>query len=84
MRDFTWTFRRVPEVIGREEVWKLASMITAILSAFITKRLFRAPYRVIRRDKSPRAVFDPTNAGFSWPDAVVWAAAAGSVSASPR
>ena len=68
---------RVPEVIGRKRLWKLESMITAVLGAFIAKRLIRAAFRVIRKDKAPTAVFDPTSAGFSWPDVVVWAAAAG-------
>ena len=68
---------RVADVIGRKRLWKLQSMITAILGAMIAKKLIRAAFRVVRKDKAPAAVFDPTSAGFSWPDVVVWAAAAG-------
>ena len=68
---------RVPEMIGRTRLWKLQSTITAILGALIAKKLIRAAFRVVRRDKAPAAVFDPTSAEFSWPDVVVWAAAAG-------
>ena len=68
---------RVADVIGRKRLWKLQSMITAILGAMIAKKLIRGAFRVVRKDKAPAAVFDPTSAGFSWPDVVVWAAAAG-------
>ncbi len=69
--------RRVAEMIGRKRMWKLESMLTGMLGGFVATKLIRATYRAIRRDKSPDAVFDPTSAKFSWPDALVWAAAAG-------
>ena len=68
---------RVLEMIGRQRLWKLQSMITAILGALIAKKLIRGAFRLVRKDKAPDAVFDPTSARFSWPDVVVWAAAAG-------
>jgi hypothetical protein len=64
-------------MIGRERMWKLESWVTGFLGAFVATKLIRAAYRVIRRNKSPDAVFNPTSARFSWPDALVWAAAAG-------
>ena len=64
-------------MIGQKRLWKLQSTITAILGALIAKKLIKATFRVVRKDKAPAAVFDPTSAGFSWPDVVVWAATAG-------
>jgi hypothetical protein len=58
-------------------MWKLESMVVGMVGATVTSKLIRAAYRTIRKDKSPDAVFDPTSARFSWPDAVGWAAAAG-------
>ncbi len=37
----------------------------------------RTLYRAIRKDTDPVTPFDPTKAGFSWPDALLWAATAG-------
>ncbi len=37
----------------------------------------RAGYQAVRRDAGAPSPFDPTDARFSWPDAVLWAAAAG-------
>ena len=37
----------------------------------------RAGYTAIRKDAAAPSPFDPTKARFSWPDALVWAAAAG-------
>ncbi len=34
-------------------------------------------YRAIRTDAAPATPFDPGSARFSWPEALVWAAAAG-------
>jgi len=64
-------------MIGRERMWKLESWITSALGAFIAEVLIRAIYRMIRKDKAPSAVFDPTNRQFSLPDAAVWAVAGG-------
>jgi hypothetical protein len=52
-------------------------MAVGMVCATIATKLIRALYRGIRKDKSPDDVFDPTSARFSWPDAIVWAAAAG-------
>ena len=69
--------RRVPEMIGRERLWKLESTIAGMLGAMVAKRLLQALYRAARKDGAPETPFDPTHARFSWPDAVLWAAAAG-------
>jgi hypothetical protein len=65
------------EIVGRKRIWKLESMLIGTVVATVTSKLIRAAYRAIRKDKSPDAVFDPTSSRFSWPDALVWAAAAG-------
>jgi hypothetical protein len=64
-------------MIGRERMWKLVSLITGALGAFVAQVLMRAIYRMIRKDKAPSAVFDPASSRFSWPDAAVWAVAGG-------
>jgi Protein of unknown function (DUF4235) len=69
--------RRVPELIGRKRMWKLVSTVSGMIGAMVAQKVIRAAYRSTRTDKSPTEVFDPTSARFSWPDAVVWAAAAG-------
>jgi uncharacterized protein DUF4235 len=69
--------RRVTQLIGRKRIWELESTIIGSVGALIATKLIRAAYRALRKDKSPDAVFDPTSSRFSWPDAVVWAAAAG-------
>ena len=69
--------RRVPEMIGRKRMWKLESSLVGMVGGMIASKLIRAAYRTIRKDKSPDAVFDPMSTKFSWPDALVWAAAAG-------
>ena len=76
-RALNVTMRRVSEMIGRKRLWKLESMITGMVGSFVATKLIRATFRAVRKDKSPDAVFDPTSARFSWPDALVWAAAAG-------
>ena len=69
--------RRLPDKIGRERIWKQVSYLSGLLSALLAKKLMRAGYRAIRKDSAPTTPFDPTDARFSWPDAVLWAAAAG-------
>jgi hypothetical protein len=69
--------RPVPETIGRERMWKLVSTITGLLGALLAKKLIRAAYQAIRKDTAPDTPFDPSNPRFSWPDALLWAAAAG-------
>jgi len=58
-------------------MWKLESWAFGALGAFIAQVLLRAVYRTIRKDKALSAVFDPNNRQFSWPDAAIWAVAAG-------
>ena len=69
--------RRLTKLLGRKRIWELESSIIGSVGALIATKLIRAAYRALRKDKSPDAVFDPTSSRFSWPDAVVWAAAAG-------
>ena len=63
--------------IGRERVWKLVSTSTGMLAGLLARKLMRAGYTAIRRDKAAASPFDPTKARFSWPDALLWAAAGG-------
>jgi hypothetical protein len=67
---------RVLEMTGRERMWMLESTITGMLGAFVAQKLIRALYRAIRK-RAPASVFDPSDARFSWPDVVLWAAAGG-------
>jgi hypothetical protein len=64
-------------VIGRERVWRLASTITGMLGGLLARKLIRTAYRALRKDTAPATPFDPTKSGFSWPEALLWAAAAG-------
>ena len=64
-------------MINRERTWNLVSTITGVLGAVAAKRLMRAGYRAIRKDTRADTPFDPTDARFSWPDALLWAGAAG-------
>ncbi len=57
--------------------WKLVSTITGMLGGLLARKLIRATYRAVRKDTAPATPFDPTSPGFSWPDALLWAAAAG-------
>ncbi len=61
---------------GRERVWLLETTVTGMLGAMIAQKLIRALYRAIRKE-APASVFDPDNTRFSWPNVVLWAAAAG-------
>jgi hypothetical protein len=63
---------------GRERTWKLVSTVSGMLGAMVAKRLMRAGYHAMRRNTEPSATpFDRADARFSWPDALLWAAAAG-------
>lgn len=64
-------------MIGRERMWKLVSTITGMLGGLLARKLIRATYQAIRKDTAPVTPFDPTDPRFSWPDALLWAAAAG-------
>ena len=66
------------ELIGRKRIWELESTIIGSVCGLIATKLVRAAYRATRKDdKTPDAVFDPTSSRFSWPDALLWAAAGG-------
>lgn len=64
-------------MISRERLWKLLSVGSGLLGGLLARRLIRVAYRIISKDTAPATPFDPTNPQFSWPDAVLWAAAAG-------
>ncbi len=68
---------RAPVTIGRERMWKLVSTIGGMLGGLLAKKLLRTIYQAVRKDTDPATPFDPTNPRFSWPDALLWAAAAG-------
>ena len=64
-------------MISRERMWKLVSVMTGFLGGLAARKIIRAVYQAVRKDGSPVTPFDPTNPRFSWPDALLWAAAAG-------
>jgi Protein of unknown function (DUF4235) len=59
------------------QAWRGVSWISGFLCALVVKKLLRASYRAVRKDTDPATAFDPTKAGFSWSDALLWGAAAG-------
>ena len=67
----------MPDTVGRSRMWKLDSTVTGMVGAVIAQKLLRSGYRAFRKDTDPGSPFDPTDARFSWPDMLVWAAAAG-------
>jgi hypothetical protein len=69
--------RRRAEIIGRARMWKLVFTITGMLGGLLARKLMRTGYTIIRKDAAAASPFDPTKARFSWPDALLWAAAAG-------
>jgi hypothetical protein len=64
-------------MIGRERMWKLVSAGIAMLGGLLARKLLRAGYEAIRGDHAAPSPFDPSKARFSWPDALLWAVAAG-------
>jgi hypothetical protein len=64
-------------MISRERMWKLVSVATGLLAGLLARRLIRGVYGIVRKDTAPVTPFDSSNPQFSWPDAVLWAAAAG-------
>src|SRR5580698_11543713 len=66
-----------PEMISRERMWKLVSTSTGMLCGLLARKLMRTGYTAISKDAAAPSPFDPTKPRFSWPDALVWAAAAG-------
>ncbi len=61
----------------RERTWRLVSAGIGMLGGLLARKLMRAGYQAIRGDAAAPSPFDPTNARFSWPDALLWAVAAG-------
>ena len=55
----------------------MISVVTGMLGATLAEMLMRAGYRSVRKDTAPASPFDPTDARFSWPDALLWGAVAG-------
>jgi len=68
--------RRDPDTIRRERIWKLVSTITGMLATLLAKKLIRSAYRGVRKAE-PTSAFDPASDRFSWPNALLWAVAAG-------
>jgi len=68
---------RATDGIGSERMWKLVSTITGMLGGLLARKFIRATYQAMRKDTAPATPFDSTNPRFSWPDALLWAAAAG-------
>ena len=66
-----------PDMVSRERIWRLVSISSGLLGGLLARRLIRVAYQIVRKDTAPVTPFDPTNPQFSWPDAVLWAAAAG-------
>jgi hypothetical protein len=66
-----------PDMVSRERMWRLVSISSGLLGGLLARRLIRVAYQIVRKDTAPVTPFDPTNPQFSWPDAVLWAAAAG-------
>ncbi len=64
-------------MISRKLRWKLVSVGTGALGGMLTRKLIRAIYRALRKSTAPVTPFDATDPRFSWPDALLWAAAAG-------
>ena len=68
--------RPVPDLIKPERAWKGLCWLSVFLGELAVKKLLKSTYRSIRK-ADPAGVFDPTKPGFSWPDALLWAATAG-------
>jgi len=48
-----------------------------MLCGLLARKSLRAGYELVRNDATAPSPFDPTNAGFSWINALGWAIAAG-------
>ena len=58
-------------------MWKLVSTGIGVLGGLLARKLMRAGYEAVRKDAAAPSPFDPTDSGFSWPNALLWAATAG-------
>ena len=68
--------RQVPDTLVRKQMWKLVSAVSGMVGAFLAKTLIKRAYQAIRKEE-PTSAFDPNSTRFSWPNALVWAAAGG-------
>ena len=68
---------RATDVIGRKRMWQLETLVIGSLCAMIAQKFIKVVYGVARHDKSRPTPFDPSYERFSWPNALLWAAAAG-------
>jgi hypothetical protein len=66
----------VLEMTGRERMWMAESTLTGMLGAWVAQKVIRSVFRLVRKE-APSSVFDPNSPRFSWPDVLLWAAAAG-------
>lgn len=67
---------RERNAVAEGRAFKVTSLVVGTLFAMVAKRLLRSLYRAVRH-RDPDEVFDPTSERFSWPNAALWAAAAG-------
>ena len=58
-------------------MWTLVSRATGMVGGLLAQRLMRSAYRAIHNDPTAPSPLDPSSKRFSWPDAVISAAAAG-------
>jgi hypothetical protein len=68
--------RQVPDTFVRKQMWKQVSTVSGMVGALLAKILIQRLYQAIRKEE-PTSAFDPTAERFSWPNALVWAAAGG-------
>jgi len=47
-----------------------------LLGGLLARKRIRATHQAVSKDTAPATPFDPTSPRFSWPDALLWAAAA--------
>ncbi len=64
-------------MMSRERMWKAVSTGIGLLGGLLARKLMRAGFEFVRKDPAAPSPFDPRGARFSWPDAMLWAAAAG-------
>jgi hypothetical protein len=62
---------------SRERVWQGLTIASGLVGVAAAKRALWAGYRAARRGRGPSSPFDPTDAQFSWFDALLWGAVSG-------
>jgi hypothetical protein len=70
------TDRLDPDTIRRVRTFRAVSTTSGVVAGLIAKRLIRRAY-VAARGEDADSAFDPSSARFSWPNALLWALAAG-------